>query len=213
VEKPTRATRRAHARRGRAPVNSGKLVARAQTVLEELETAGAAAATRDSASSAEIAASRARSRHSSRRLEQQQAYEAFGALPRRPLRQGGARGHPQVAVVPADLDWSDVGSLVAPNRWRPPMSGATSSPATRSTSSRPTASCTRGPARGHHRPRGPLVVDTADATLVAPKDRAQDVRLIVDALREREAPEITETRSSLRPWWSWTRLTRARASR
>ncbi len=51
-----------------------------------------------------------------------------------------------------------------------------------------------------------IVVDTADATLVASKDRAQDVRLIVDALRTLGAREIVESRSSLRPWGSWTML-------
>ena len=51
-----------------------------------------------------------------------------------------------------------------------------------------------------------IVVDTTDATLVLPKDRAQDVRMVVDALKAIGAPEVTQPKVSLRPWGSWTSL-------
>jgi mannose-1-phosphate guanylyltransferase/mannose-6-phosphate isomerase len=51
-----------------------------------------------------------------------------------------------------------------------------------------------------------IVVDTTDATLVLPKDRAQDVRQVVDALKAQGAPEITQPKVSLRPWGSWQSL-------
>jgi mannose-1-phosphate guanylyltransferase/mannose-6-phosphate isomerase len=51
-----------------------------------------------------------------------------------------------------------------------------------------------------------IVVDTSDATLVARKDRAQDVRLVFDALKAIGADEVTQPKVSLRPWGSWTRL-------
>jgi mannose-1-phosphate guanylyltransferase/mannose-6-phosphate isomerase len=54
--------------------------------------------------------------------------------------------------------------------------------------------------------RDVVVVDTADATLVADKSRAQDVRLVVDALKRTGAREVVESRTSLRPWGSWTLL-------
>jgi mannose-1-phosphate guanylyltransferase/mannose-6-phosphate isomerase len=53
---------------------------------------------------------------------------------------------------------------------------------------------------------GLIVVDTADATLVLPKDRVQDVRRVVDALKAQGAPEVTQPKVSLRPWGSWTSL-------
>jgi mannose-1-phosphate guanylyltransferase/mannose-6-phosphate isomerase len=53
-----------------------------------------------------------------------------------------------------------------------------------------------------------LIVDTADATLVAAKDRAQDVRLLVDALKASGAPEVVSSRTARRPWGSWTLLLR-----
>jgi mannose-1-phosphate guanylyltransferase / mannose-6-phosphate isomerase len=51
-----------------------------------------------------------------------------------------------------------------------------------------------------------VVVDTADATLVCPKDRAQDVKRLVELLRERKAPEQLIHRTVQRPWGSYTVL-------
>ena len=51
-----------------------------------------------------------------------------------------------------------------------------------------------------------VVVDTADATLVCPKERAQDVKRIVELLRERKAPEQLIHRTVQRPWGSYTVL-------
>ena len=53
---------------------------------------------------------------------------------------------------------------------------------------------------------GMVVVDTADATLVCPKNRAQDVRQLVELLRERKAPEQLIHRTVQRPWGSYTVL-------
>jgi len=51
-----------------------------------------------------------------------------------------------------------------------------------------------------------VVVDTADATLVCPKSRAQDVKAIVQVLKQRQAPEHLEHRTVYRPWGSYTLL-------
>ena len=51
-----------------------------------------------------------------------------------------------------------------------------------------------------------VVVDTADATLVCPKDRAQDVKQLVELLRKRNAPEQLIHRTVQRPWGSYTVL-------
>jgi mannose-1-phosphate guanylyltransferase/mannose-6-phosphate isomerase len=51
-----------------------------------------------------------------------------------------------------------------------------------------------------------VVVDTADATLVCPKDRAQDVKHLVELLRQRNAPEQLIHRTVHRPWGSYTVL-------
>ena len=51
-----------------------------------------------------------------------------------------------------------------------------------------------------------VVVDTPDATLVCPKSRAQDVKSIVDILKQQQAPEHLEHLTVQRPWGSYTVL-------
>jgi mannose-1-phosphate guanylyltransferase/mannose-6-phosphate isomerase len=51
-----------------------------------------------------------------------------------------------------------------------------------------------------------VVVDTPDATLVCPKSRAQDVKKIVDILKQQGAPEHLEHLTVHRPWGSYTVL-------
>jgi mannose-1-phosphate guanylyltransferase/mannose-6-phosphate isomerase len=51
-----------------------------------------------------------------------------------------------------------------------------------------------------------VVVDTPDATLVCPKSRAQDVKKIVEILKQQGAPEHLEHVTVHRPWGSYTVL-------
>jgi mannose-1-phosphate guanylyltransferase/mannose-6-phosphate isomerase len=51
-----------------------------------------------------------------------------------------------------------------------------------------------------------VVVDTPDATLVCPKDRAQDVKAIVSLLKKRKAPEHLDHLTVQRPWGAYTIL-------
>ncbi|HEU4685020.1 MAG TPA: mannose-1-phosphate guanylyltransferase/mannose-6-phosphate isomerase [Nitrospira sp.] len=51
-----------------------------------------------------------------------------------------------------------------------------------------------------------VVVDTPDATLVCPKSRAQDVKKVVDILKQQRAPEHLEHLTVHRPWGSYTVL-------
>ena len=51
-----------------------------------------------------------------------------------------------------------------------------------------------------------VVVDTPDATLVCPKDRAQDVKAIVNLLKKQKAPEHLEHLRVQRPWGAYTVL-------
>jgi mannose-1-phosphate guanylyltransferase / mannose-6-phosphate isomerase len=55
-----------------------------------------------------------------------------------------------------------------------------------------------------------VVVDTPDATLVCPKSRAQDVKKVVDILRQQKAPEHLEHLTVQRPWGSYTILEEGR---
>ena len=51
-----------------------------------------------------------------------------------------------------------------------------------------------------------VVVDTPDATLVCPKSRAQDVKKMVEILKQQGAPEHLEHLTVHRPWGSYTVL-------
>jgi mannose-1-phosphate guanylyltransferase/mannose-6-phosphate isomerase len=58
--------------------------------------------------------------------------------------------------------------------------------------------------------RDMVVVDTPDATLVCPKSRAQDVKSIVEILKQQGAPEHLEHLTVHRPWGSYTVLEEGR---
>ncbi|MFO0733473.1 MAG: mannose-1-phosphate guanylyltransferase/mannose-6-phosphate isomerase [Nitrospiraceae bacterium] len=51
-----------------------------------------------------------------------------------------------------------------------------------------------------------VVVDTPDATLVCPKSRSQDVKKVVEILKQQGAPEHLEHLTVHRPWGSYTVL-------
>jgi len=51
--------------------------------------------------------------------------------------------------------------------------------------------------------QGHVVVETADAVLVAPKDRVQEVKAIVEQLRQRQRSEILIHRRVNRPWGAY----------
>lgn len=51
-----------------------------------------------------------------------------------------------------------------------------------------------------------VVVDTPDATLVCPKSRAQDVKKVVDILKQQKAAEHLEHLTVHRPWGTYTIL-------
>src|SRR5207248_10169935 len=51
-----------------------------------------------------------------------------------------------------------------------------------------------------------VVIETKDAVLVAPKDRAQDVKKLVARLKELKRPEHSLHREVFRPWGSYDSL-------
>jgi mannose-1-phosphate guanylyltransferase/mannose-6-phosphate isomerase len=210
VEKPDHATAERYLAEGGYLWNSGMLVARAAVVLAELEAAGARAATPESAPAADMASvAREVAILGPQAWTTDAAREPFAALPAVPFDKAVLEVSEVVAVVPAAMDWSDVGSLAALEQIAPPdargnvLSGNVVDIGSENTIvySADRLVATIGLA-------DLMVVDTTDATLVAPKDRAQDVRLVVDALKAAGAREIVESRSSLRPWGSWTLLTK-----
>lgn len=210
-EKPDADTARLFVERGDYLWNSGMLVARASVVLEELERAGRAAATEESAHGVEIV-------ETARWLADQpkadwlsdEARARFGALPPVPFDKAALEVSERVAVVPADMEWSDVGSLLSLAKLaEPDERGNVRVGRVVDVDSRDMVAYTQDRLIATLGLDNVLVVDTPDATLVAAKDRAQDVRLVVEALKAVNAPEVVAARSSLRPWGSWTLLMKA----
>ncbi|RLQ21289.1 mannose-1-phosphate guanylyltransferase/mannose-6-phosphate isomerase [Seongchinamella sediminis] len=56
---------------------------------------------------------------------------------------------------------------------------------------------------------GLVVVETADAVLVADRDKVQDVKRIVNRLKQQERPEVSLHRRVYRPWGSYESLVTA----
>jgi mannose-1-phosphate guanylyltransferase/mannose-6-phosphate isomerase len=110
-------------------------------------------------------------------------------------------------VIPADIGWSDVGSWTALDDVSPrDAAGNVISGNVIDIDSRDTIVYADKRLVATIGLRGFVVVDTPDAVLVCPKDRAQDVKKVVDGLRKRKSGEILVHRTVHRPWGSYTVL-------
>lgn len=112
-----------------------------------------------------------------------------------------------VAIVPADMGWSDVGSWHALEYILPRNSNNNVKHGNIiSIDSKNSIFYCGKRVVGVIGLDDMIVVDTADATLICPKNRAQDVRKIVDILKERGAEEYVTHKTVHRPWGSYTVL-------
>lgn len=113
----------------------------------------------------------------------------------------------RVAVVPADFDWSDVGSWTALDEISTMDPGGNvimgnvididSQNSIIYASDRLVATLGL---------KDMVVVDTEDATLVCRKDKAQEVKKIVENLKRRGSEEYITHRTVIRPWGTFTIL-------
>ncbi|MDR1775570.1 MAG: mannose-1-phosphate guanylyltransferase/mannose-6-phosphate isomerase [Actinomycetes bacterium] len=205
TEKPDAETAERYVAAGDYYWNSGMLVARADAILRELERAAERHPDVPAAAGnlATVACARAIAAGAA------DTDAAWDALPPVSFDHAALELSDRVKVVPADLDWSDVGSLTSLERLAAPDArGVRIIGQGVDVDSRDTLNYSSERLVATLGLDDVLVVDTADATLVAARDRAQDVRLVVDELRRRGAPELTQNKTSLRPWGSWTMLTR-----
>lgn len=125
----------------------------------------------------------------------------FAACPSKSIDYAVMEHTEQAAVVPADMGWSDVGSWTA--LWDDGNKDGSNNVVVGDVLAFDSSG-------SYLRSEGPLitalgvqdlvVVATADAILVMPKDRAQDVRTIVDALKTRGREEATMHPRVHRPW-------------
>src|SRR3990172_5515726 len=113
----------------------------------------------------------------------------------------------RAAVIPADIGWSDVGSWTALDDVSDKdRSGNVITGNVIDIGSRDSIIYAEKRLVATIGLNNVVVVDTPDATLVCSKDRAQDVKKMVDELKKRKADEHLIHRTVHRPWGSYTVL-------
>jgi mannose-1-phosphate guanylyltransferase len=179
VEKPSRAVAEEYVASGRFLWNSGNFFFRADAVLGEIAKQLPA-----------LASGLAKMRE--QRFSAESIREVFPTLPSISIDHGVMEKAADVRVVPADFGWSDVGSWVT--AWELAEKDAAGNAVV-------DADAVVADARGNYvrAPEGKIVaiigvtdlvvVDTGDALLVMPRERAQDVKLAVEALGKRSPPK------------------------
>jgi len=197
VEKPDAVKAAHYLKAGDYYWNSGMFVWRAATILEEIRRHQPALARGID--------------HIGRLMEQKAARTAiddqYRGLPSISIDNGVMEKSDKAAMVPVGFKWSDVGS------WGSLDEVAAKDKAGNVVSGRVVdIGSQRSVVFGDRRVVATIgltdmvVVDTPDATLVCPKSRAQDVKRIVDILKQQRAPEHLEHLTVHRPWGSYTVL-------
>ncbi len=200
VEKPDTAHAEEFLASGEYYWNAGIFVMRAARLLEELEADAATAPIAET--SRWIAGVQGTDG-----FDADVARQRFGDLESISIDHAVMERSNRVAVIPAGLKWSDVGSLLALETIADPDDlGTVRVGRGVDIDSRDSIVYSTDRLVATLGIENLLVVDTADATLVLPKERAQDVRLVVEALKAIDAEEVVQPKVSLRPWGSWTSL-------
>jgi len=195
VEKPDAQRAAAFLADGNYFWNAGIFVMRASDCLDELRRTPTNATIADVAEA--IAAG----------LPRDEARARFAALPSVSIDVAVMESADRVAVVPAAMGWSDVGSLLSLEALAAPdAAGNVRIGRGVDVNSSNTIVYTGDRLVATLGVSGLVIVDTADATLITNRDSVQDVRMVVDALRAQGAAEIVQPKTSLRPWGTWTTL-------
>ncbi len=195
VEKPDAETAARYLTDGRHMWNAGIFAMRAVDYLAELRKSKANAAIAD-ASEAIVAG-----------MDAEEARKLFDALPSVSIDKAVMETCAHVAVVPASIAWNDVGSLLS-------LADLADADAEgnvrvgRGVDVRSTGTVVYAADRlvATLGVSDLIVVDTADATLITHRDAAQDVRMVVEALKAQGAAEVVQPKQSLRPWGTWVTL-------
>jgi len=200
VEKPDTATATAYLAEGGYVWNSGNFLARADILAIEIARHAPEIAT-----AVEAAVANARADLDFLRLDA----EAFTRAPSISFDYAVMEKTDRAAVVSCDPRWSDVGSFAALRDVTPlddagnALTGDVIALDTRDSLVR-----SSGPLVTTLGVERLVVVATADAVLVAAADRAQDVKIVVDRLKQDNRPEATSHPEVHRPWGSYRTLDR-----
>jgi mannose-1-phosphate guanylyltransferase/mannose-6-phosphate isomerase len=202
VEKPDFETARRYVQSGSYYWNSGMFLFSAKAYLEELQNQ-----TPEMLSACREAVAKSDRADRLTRLDG----DAFKACPADSIDYAVMEKTDHASVVPLDAGWSDVGSWAA-------LRDVNAQDADGNTLIGDVVSvdCHGSYIRSESRLvaavglNGCVVVETKDAVLVAPADRAQDVKKIVDRLKADDREETRLGREVFRPWGSYDSLDNAK---
>lgn len=194
VEKPDAETAAAYISSGDYSWNSGIFMFTASRYLEELERfePDITAAVARAVGNAEI----------DEVLQLDSA--AFAACPSDSIDFAVMERTEAAAMIPLDAGWSDVGSWAA--LWDlldRDESGNVGHGDVAMVDSSGSLAWSEGRLLATVGIEDLIVVETADAILVVPRDRAQQVKGLVEDLRDRDRPEASEHSREVRPWGSF----------
>jgi mannose-1-phosphate guanylyltransferase/mannose-6-phosphate isomerase len=133
--------------------------------------------------------------------------EAYGRLPAVSIDNGVMERSVRAAVIPVSFRWSDVGNWSSLEEVAPrDRSGNVTSGRVVDLESKNSVLYADRRVVATIGLTDMVVVDTPDATLICPKDRSQDVKRVVEILKQQGAPEHLEHLTVHRPWGSYTVL-------
>ena len=195
VEKPDAATAKRYVQSGRHYWNSGIFLFRAGAFLRELE-----AFAPEMLAACRAAVERGTADGDFFRLDA----AAFGQAPSLSIDYAVMEKTGSAVVVPVEMGWSDVGSWSA--LWELAQKDASGNVAEGDVVLHDVADSylrSEGPLIAGIGISGLVVVASEDAVLVAPKDRAEEVRTIVERLKSAGRTEHDTHRLVHRPWGSY----------
>ena len=197
VEKPDLKTAQGYLQSGQYFWNSGMFVWKVRTFLKEIERHMPALhqgleEVRESIGSG---------------TEADTVRSLFSRLPPVSIDYGVMEKTDRAVVVPADIGWSDVGSWTALEEvTEKDASGNIISGNVINIDSVDSVIYAEKRLVATMGLKDTIVVDTPDATLVCSRDRAQDVKKVVEELKKRNAEEHLIHRTVHRPWGNYTIL-------
>lgn len=197
VEKPTRSRAQRFLSTGRYYWNSGVFVFQASTLLTEAKRFVPQIARQLTPVAADLGTPKG----------QERLKEVYPGLPAISLDHGIMEKTDRAVLIPAHVGWSDVGSWSALQKVvRTDKKGNLLVGHVLDLGSE--GSVLFGDKRlvATIGLKDMVVVDTEDATLVCPKERAQEVKAVVEILKTRKAQESLVHRTVFRPWGSYTVL-------
>ncbi|CRR04453.1 Mannose-1-phosphate guanylyltransferase 1 [Pseudomonas aeruginosa] len=202
VEKPDEETARRYVESGGFLWNSGMFCFTASTLVDELARHAPALLEQARACLAASAAVKMADG-----IQHELAGEAFAALPDISIDYALMERSARVAVVPAAFDWSDIGSWGAMSALLDAdAEGNRGSGDTLFVDTRNTFVQSDGRLVATVGVDDLVVVDTSDALLIARADRVQEVRRVVQRLKDERHEAYRLHRTVNRPWGSYTVL-------